>query len=247
MPPVPTHLRPPAASAKPTYQRSYATAAEADALAKLLRSAPTPFLRKPGAATPDNVRRREAIATIQGMADDAVRGAGLNNVPVSLQPAKDGDDRSFFWSGGATGQKPSNYGIVIRPDYLGAPRGLDATVRHEVAHASDMLRVHPKIPHGETFRAFENVQYVPGLGLNPVYGGNDFTGKDEYADSFSETGKPYDDHIFLSNYDDPRVRPQRVEVKDLKKAVAANRKAYVANLKNPPVPKMSLGQKQRGL
>jgi hypothetical protein len=229
------------------YVRSSASPVEQYNLTQLVNKGKSPFLAKGKQAgdTLDNVNRRMAISTIQGMTADATKLAGLQNIPTQMRPVENGDNRSFFWASGAKG--PENYGIVIRPGYIGSPRGLDATIRHEVAHASDTLRYQPKIAHGPTFRGYETSQYRPGVQLQPNYGGDDYTGKNEYADNYSETGDKYKDHVFLSNYDDPRIQPQRVDVKDLKKAIAKNKKAYVANLKNPPAPKLRVGPAVRGL
>lgn len=252
MPPVPPQYRPPAASARPVYQRVYNSQPEEKTLSDLIGQGAdkSPLLAK--GAKPSNdmggTNRRMVISTIQGMLADALKRRGMQNVPISYEPPKDNvDNRSYFWAGGPNKNTLNDYGIVIRPGYVGAPRGLEAAVDHEAAHAGDMLTNHPDLAHGPSFRDEERSQFMPGVKLYPKYGGNDYAGKNEYADSFQETGDKYTPHVFMSNYDDPRVRPYRVNEKDMKKAIAANRKAYVANLKNPPAPKLRVTGNVRGL
>lgn len=258
MPAVPTHLRPPGAARLPVYSRSFASPTEAYTLDKLLNMKRSPFV-KDGKASGDinELNRRLAISTITGMADAAAKQAQLpgGHVPIELRPedpAESTGTQAYMWGSGKPGAAPNDYGIVMRPGYFGAPRGLDATVRHEIAHAMDAIN-HPlpaqSTAHGPTFRKSEAGQYVPYLNLLPRYGGTDYTGKDEYAQDYAEVpgGKAYQDHVYLSDYDDPRVRPYKVSTDDLKKKIAKSNKAYVQHLKNPPAPRLRLGPAARGL
>ncbi len=236
---------------RPAIHRTYASPTEAFSLSELLQQKKSPFVQggKAGESL-EGVNRRLAIATITGMADKAARDAGLpgGHLPVELKgPGADGDGRAFLWA--SDGDKP-NYGMVMRPGYLGAPRGLDATVRHEAAHAADLFRKdRSKQSHGPTFREEEERQYVPNLKLRPEYGGNDYEGQNEYADRYAEvpTDKRYKDHVYLSDYDDARQRVKRVNMDALKGALKKNKKAYVQHLKMPPVVTNRTGPAVRGL